>query len=77
MGCVGEKKLKNIKIDLDNEAIKAFENIRKIISPEDILLQQPDFIKAFELTLNAASTALGAVLAQKGKPITFISRTLY
>jgi hypothetical protein len=76
MGYVGENKSKNIKIELDNDALKAFEKVKKIMFSENILLQQPDFNKEFELTTDASSTALGTVLAQEGKPITFISRTL-
>jgi len=39
-------------------------------------LVQPDYNKKFTLTADAADLAIGAVLSQEGKPITFISKTL-
>lgn len=36
---------------------------------------QPDYSKKFVLTTNASYVAIGAVLSQENKPITFISRT--
>lgn len=43
---------------------------------EQMELFQPDYSKSFELTTDASNTAIGGVLSQQGKPITFISRTL-
>ena len=75
-GHVGAKKSKQLQISLDDEAIKAFEKLKLILASEDVLLQHPDYEKPFELTTDASSVALGAVLSQKGRPITMISRTL-
>lgn len=46
------------------------------MASDDVLLQYPDYNQAFELTTDASSSALGAVLSQNGRPITMISRTL-
>lgn len=75
-GHVGARQSKNIRISLDYEALRAFEKIKKILASEDTLLLYPDYQKPFELTTDASSHALGAVLSQNGRPITMISRTL-
>lgn len=67
---------RNIKITLDNEAIIAFDKLKRILASDDVLLVYPDYKKTFELTTDASGVALGAVLSQNGKPITMISRTL-
>ena len=63
-------------IDLDDEAIKAFDKIKSILASEDTLLLYPNYQKPFDLTTDASSHAIGAVLSQNGRPITMISRTL-
>lgn len=63
-------------IHLDESAIEAFEKLKKTLASDDIMLTYPDFKCPFELTTDASNYAIGAVLSQKGKPITFISRTL-
>lgn len=75
-GHVGAKKSKNIEIVLDSEALRAFENVKRILASEDVLLQYPNYNRPFDLTTDASSSALGAVLSQNGRPITMISRTL-
>lgn len=74
-GRIGKKMSSKTKIDLDKPAINAFETVKSKIQ-EQIELFQPDFSKAFELTTDASNFAIGAVLSQNQKPITFISRTL-
>lgn len=64
-----------IKIQLDDVARKAFNQLKMVLQ-EQIELFQPDYNKKFELTTDASNKALGAVLSQNGRPITFISRTL-
>ena len=75
-GNVNARMSKNVKINLYQEAIKAFEKVKRILASEDVLLQHPDFNEPFVLTTDASSNAIGSVLSQKGKPITMISRTL-
>ena len=75
-GHVGTRQSKFVKIELDDEALAAFEKLKKLLSSEDVLLLYPNFEKAFNLTTDASSHAIGAVLSQGGRPITMISRTL-
>lgn len=65
-----------IPIELNPEAIKAFEKIKNTLVSSEVMLQYPNFNKDFHLTTDASSYALGAVLEQDSKPIIFISRTL-
>jgi len=43
---------------------------------DEVILQFPDFDKEFQLTTGASDFAIGAVLSQGDKPISFLSRTL-
>lgn len=63
-------------IDLDESAKAAFNKIKEILSSRDVILTYPDFSKSFELTTDASNYAIGAVLSQENRPITFISRSL-
>lgn len=74
-GRVGKKMSAKTKIELDENACEAFNLIRAKLR-EQIELFQPDFSKPFELTTDASNVAIGAVLSQNDRPITFISRTL-
>lgn len=75
-GQIGTSSSRKIKINLDPEALLAFKKLKNILASDDVLLQHPDYSKPFELTTDASSSALGAVLSQNGRPITMISRTL-
>ena len=75
-GNISAKKSKGVRIDLKEDALAAFEKLKQILSSEDVILAYPDFEKKCELTTDASAIALGAVLAQDGRPITMISRTL-
>ncbi|XP_037924348.1 uncharacterized protein LOC119660042 [Hermetia illucens] len=75
-GNIGTNQSKNKEITLSVAAKDAFNRLRKILASEDVTLLFPDFSKPFELTTDASSVAIGAVLSQNGKPITFLSRTL-
>lgn len=74
-GLVKANKSSRILINLDQEAINAFNKI-KLLLQEQVELYQPDFEKPFDLTTDASNVAIGAVLSQNRHPITFISRTL-
>ena len=67
---------KKTVVNLSDEAERAFCKIKTILASEDVLLLHSDYITPFELTTDASSSAMGAVLSQNGKPITMISRTL-
>ncbi len=64
-----------ITTQLDDPAVKAF-NILKDNLIAQVELVQPDYNKKFTLTTDASDIAIGAVLSQDNKPITFISKTL-
>lgn len=64
-----------VKITFDHVAKETFEELKNLIS-EQLELFQPDFNKPFELTTDASNKAIGGVLSQDGRPVTFISRTL-
>lgn len=65
-----------IPVTLDVSAVEAFNELRNALVSNDVILAYPDFREDFDLTTDASSVALGAVLSQKGRPIAFISRTL-
>ncbi|KAH8273309.1 hypothetical protein KR018_010569, partial [Drosophila ironensis] len=65
-----------INIFLDQSCKSSFEKIRNTLVSQDVVLAYPDFTKEFQLTTDASNYAIGAVLEQNGRPITFISRTL-
>ena len=54
---------------------QAFENIKRIITRETLLMY-PDFNQVFDIHTDASKTQLGAVISQNGKPIAFYSRKL-
>lgn len=67
---------KGSKINISDEKyIDSFEKLKNklITSP---ILTYPDFSKTFEVTTDASQYALGGVLSQENKPISYISRTL-
>lgn len=74
-GQVSAKLSSKVKINLDEKAIEAFNEIKEKLK-ENIELFQPNYSKPFELTTDASNFALGGVLSQNNRPIIFISRTL-
>lgn len=70
---------RKVNIELDNEALKAFNDLKLLLTSSEILAF-PDFEKPFNLTTDASNYAIGAVLSQgeptKDKPIAYISRSL-
>lgn len=75
-GKVSAGRSKKVKVSFNAEQSNAFSKLRQILSSEEVILLYPDFAKPFELTTDASSLGLGAVLSQNGRPITMISRTL-
>lgn len=63
-------------ISLNNGAMEAFNKLKTALVSQDVVLAYPDFRKEFQLTTDASSYAIGAVLSQEDRPIAFISRTL-
>jgi len=54
---------------------KAFATMKKIVARK-VLLHYPNFNDVFEIHPDASATQLGAVISQKGKPISFYNRKL-
>ncbi len=54
---------------------QAFDNIKAAIAKETVLAY-PDFLKPFEIYMDASSMQLGAVITQDNRPIAFFSRKL-
>ncbi len=64
-----------ITIQLDDPADEAFNELKDNLIAQ-VEFVQPDYNKKFTLTTDASDVAIGAVLSQGNKPITFISKTL-
>ncbi len=54
---------------------QAFDNIKAAIAKETVLAH-PDFLKLFEIYMDASSMQLGAVITQDNRLIVFFSRKL-
>lgn len=63
-------------VSLNREAIEAFKKLKSSLVSPDVILHYPDFKKEFHLTTDASNFAVGAVLSQENRPISFLSRTL-
>lgn len=75
-GLVSANRSRKLRIEFNIEQREAFNKLRLILSSEQVILLYPDFSQPFELTTDASSVGLGAVLSQNGRPITMISRSL-
>lgn len=69
-----QSKLK--KITFDECALEAFDKLRNTLISNEVMLTYPNFEKEFHLTTDASDYAIGAVLSQENRPITFLSRSL-
>lgn len=56
-----------IVIKLEDEALAAFDKIKKTLMSEDVILTYPNFQKEFRLTTDASNYAIGAVLEQEDR----------
>jgi hypothetical protein len=54
---------------------QAFDNVKAAIAKETVLVY-PDFLKPFEIYMDASSMQLGAMITQDNRPIAFLSRKL-
>jgi hypothetical protein len=75
-GRVSKTQSKNIPVTLNKDAEEAFQKIKNCLVSDQVILTYPDFEKPFELHTDASDYAIGAVLSQEKRPITFLSRTL-
>lgn len=75
-GKVSAGQSKKIPVNFDESQRQAFEKLKEVLTSENVMLLYPDYKKDFDLTTDASTFGLGAVLSQDGKPITMISRTL-
>jgi len=75
-GRISKTKSTRTAINLSKGASTALEKLKNTLVSRDVTLGYPDFGKEFQLTTDASSYAIGAVLEQNHRSITFISRTL-
>ena len=61
---------------MNQDTIEAFNQINNYLVSDEVILQFPDFNKEFQLTTDASDSAIGAVLSQGDRPISFLSITL-
>ena len=66
---------KNVKYDWKDKPQKCFDAIKRVIGRE-VLLAYPDFNAPFEINTDASKIQIGAVVSQKGKPISFYSQIM-
>ena len=64
---ISKNESRNFPITFNNDAIKAFETLKNVLSSNDVLFF-PNFNEPFILTTDASKKALGAVLSQKTLP---------
>jgi hypothetical protein len=69
------KKIKKKPWQWDPIHQQACDNIKAAIKKETVLAY-PDFLKPFEIYMDASSMQLGAVITQDNRPIAFFSRKL-
>lgn len=75
LGRTSKTNSSKIMINLDANGLRAFDKLKQTLMNE-VILTYPDYTKEFQLTTDASKYAIGAVLSQNNRPITFISRTL-
>jgi hypothetical protein len=71
---------KDVKWNFGNTEKMAFEQLKKLICEEPVLIQ-PDQMKPFEVKVDASNYAVGAVLMQRDDknvlhPVAFFSKTM-
>ena len=66
---------KIVKYEWKDEDQKFFDAIKRVIGLE-VFLAYPDFNASFEIHTDVSELKIGAVISQKGKPITFYSKKM-
>lgn len=66
---------KQVRFNWNQECEEAFNKLKQTLISNNVLAY-PDFDKPFEISTDASNEALGAVLSQESKPISFASKTL-
>ena len=66
---------KGIRIEWNQKLQESFERLKEIVTTAPCL-KLPDFSKEFEVVTDASGIALGGVLTQEGRPVSFTSRKL-
>lgn len=67
---------KKVKFEWSEDCQKAFEKLKEALTTEPVLLHHPDTAKSFDVFTDASSFALGAVLEQEQRVVSYASRTL-
>ena len=76
---------KNVPFNWDHSCTRAFEHLKSLMCAK-LILQQPDYMKAFFLAMDASTYGMGTILSQEGElnprtqkpmlcPVTYYSNT--
>lgn len=68
--------VKNTPFEFGPRQRESFQKLKEALCNEPILLQFPNFGNQFTLTTDASNEAIGAILSQDDKPVSYASRTL-
>lgn len=69
-GKVNKQLSRSIPVEFDETQKQAFDKIRNTLASEEVILHYPDFNLPFDLTTDASTSGIGAVLSQNNRPIT-------
>lgn len=58
---------KKVVVKFNSEQLVLFNKLRNVVASEDVTLLHPDYDKPFDLTTDASSFRIGAVLSQGGQ----------
>lgn len=67
---------KNTPFEFGPNQREAFRRLKEALCNEPLLLKFPDFEKPFTLTTDASNEAIGAILSQNERPVSYASRSL-
>lgn len=66
-GSVSASRSKKVVVKFNSEQLVLFNKLRNVVASEDVTLLHPDYDKPFDLTTDASSFRIGAVLSQGGQ----------